>query len=192
MHGFEAGAMEVDFVTETDEQRQDQEEDGANNPCEKLRCRLHVLTYSWLTLMQHRFKLQSTQPRAGHNYRQNQQRPRDPRLGNQHNSASGQNSQQQPDPQLSVEHLANTLVIEVVTQLHSCLIKYLDLDGVESNWEPRVLTESLVVFLFTLNQDVKLAKTSHIVNDSRIFPILLNVYLNTLLLQSHHQGHFHN
>lgn len=71
---------------------------------------------------------------------------------------------------------------EVVAQLHACLAKYLALEGSEDAWDPTVLTESLIIFLFTLNQDIRLAKTSQIVSDNRIFPILLNVYLNTLLL----------
>ena len=83
------------------------------------------------------------------------------------------------------------LVQEVVTQLHSCLVQYLAVEDAEpETWDPAILTESLIIFLFTLNQDIKLDKTSQIVSDNRIFPVLLNVYLNTLLLQSHHHGHF--
>ena len=77
-------------------------------------------------------------------------------------------------------------------QLHASVINYVALEKAEKNWDPIVLTEALVIFLFTHNQDVKLARTSHIVSDQRIFPILLNVYLNTLLLQSHHHGQFHS
>ena len=68
---------------------------------------------------------------------------------------------------------------------------YLQLPQAEFIWDPTLLTEVLVIFLFTLNQDTRLENTEHIVQDQRIFPILLNVYLNTLLLQScHNQGHF--
>jgi len=66
------------------------------------------------------------------------------------------------------------------------------LERSEETWDPQALTESLVIFLFTLNSDVRLERTSSIVGDARIFPVLLNVYLNTLLLQSHHHGHFHS
>ena len=62
------------------------------------------------------------------------------------------------------------------------MARYLALDGIEQVWDPLVLTESLIIFLFTLNQDVILSRTSQIVSDDRIFPVLLNVYLNTLLL----------
>ena len=49
--------------------------------------------------------------------------------------------------------------------MHTALISYLALDKAEKNWDANVLTEALVIFLFTLNQDVKLARTSHIVSD---------------------------
>jgi hypothetical protein len=57
----------------------------------------------------------------------------------------------------------------------------------EKLWDPIVLTEALVVSMFTLNQDVKLDKSSLVVQDARIFPTLLNIYLNNLLLQSNSQ-----
>ena len=88
--------------------------------------------------------------------------------------------------------MLNALIQDVVTQLQQILTSYLQLEKAESGWDPVVLTEALVIFLFTLNQDIRLENTSHIVSDSRIFPVLLNVYLNTLLLQSHHHGHFHS
>ena len=83
---------------------------------------------------------------------------------------------------MSPEHVIGVLINDVVIQLHQSLISYLELEDAEKNWDPMVLTEALIIFLFTLNQDVRLANTSLIVSDSRIFPVLLNVYLNTLLL----------
>ena len=83
---------------------------------------------------------------------------------------------------MSPEHVIGVLINDVVIQLHQSLVSYLELEDAEKNWDPMVLTEALVIFLFTLNQDVRLANTSLIVSDSRIFPVLLNVYLNTLLL----------
>ena len=83
---------------------------------------------------------------------------------------------------MSPEHVLGVLIQDVVVQLHQSLISYLELEDAENNWDPMVLTEALIIFLFTLNQDVRLANTSLIVSDSRIFPVLLNVYLNTLLL----------
>ena len=74
----------------------------------------------------------------------------------------------------------------MISQLHSTLITYLALDinpyDNQASWDPNILTEALVIFLFTQNQDVKLDKTAQIVADARIFPVLLNVYLNTLLI----------
>lgn len=54
----------------------------------------------------------------------------------------------------------------------------------ETLWDPIVITEAIVVTLFTLNQDVKLSKSDRLTGDQRLFPVLLNVYLNNLLLQS--------
>jgi hypothetical protein len=44
-----------------------------------------------------------------------------------------------------------------------------------------------VLTLFTLNQDVRLDKADLITSDKRLFPVLLNIYLNNLLLQSNSQ-----
>ena len=62
----------------------------------------------------------------------------------------------------------------------------MQLPQAEHIWDAALVTEALVIFLFTLNQDTRLDKTEHIVSDKRIFPILLNVYLNTLLRQVSH------
>lgn len=49
------------------------------------------------------------------------------------------------------------------------------------------MTEAIVLTLFTLNQDVRLDKADLITADQRLFPVLLNIYLNNLLLQSNSQ-----
>ena len=36
-------------------------------------------------------------------------------------------------------------------QLHASVINYVALEKAEKNWDPIVLTEALVIFLFTLN-----------------------------------------
>ena len=61
--------------------------------------------------------------------------------------------------------MISALIEDVVAQLHTTLTSYLLLDQAEKNWDPTILTEALVIFLFTLNHDVKLAKTAHIVSD---------------------------
>ena len=66
---------------------------------------------------------------------------------------------------MSPEHVIGVLINDVVIQLHQSLISYLELEDAEKNWDPMVLTEALIIFLFTLNQDVRLANTSLIVSD---------------------------
>ena len=66
---------------------------------------------------------------------------------------------------MSPEHVIGVLINDVVIQLHQSLISYLELEDAEKNWDPMVLTEALIIFIFTLNQDVRLANTSLIVSD---------------------------
>ena len=57
--------------------------------------------------------------------------------------------------------MLNALIQDVVTQLQQILTCYLQLEKAELGWDPVVLTEALVIFLFTLNQDIRLENTSH-------------------------------
>ena len=61
--------------------------------------------------------------------------------------------------------MLQSLIQEVINQLHQTLVSYMALDSAETFWDPEILTEALIIFLFTINQDVKLDKTRHIVSD---------------------------
>ena len=61
--------------------------------------------------------------------------------------------------------MISAFIQDIISQLHSTLISYLALENAEKNWDPTILTEALVIFLFTLNQDVQLDRTYHIVSD---------------------------
>jgi hypothetical protein len=52
--------------------------------------------------------------------------------------------------------------------------------GENPSWDPSILKEALTVYLFSL--DRTLDKAELVISDQRVFPVLLNIYLNTLLL----------
>lgn len=78
----------------------------------------------------------------------------------------------------------NRILQKLVVELQECLRQLASISKAALFWDCELMTQALVIFLFTLGSDPELPNADLIVDEPSIFSHLLKLYLNLLLFQS--------
>jgi hypothetical protein len=75
---------------------------------------------------------------------------------------------------------AQALTVGVVQELQFCLKHIIQAHSIQQVWQHDLLTKAMIIYLFTLNQEITLPSAHLIASDPIIFSHLLKFYLSLL------------